>query len=159
MQKIRRKFCPSCLKLDKSVHLVTTSGRNVQWRVAVVVDYVGVRTGPQDHRQGVLQRCYRCQDSFLLLVDLAVARNCCVDRCVSLTIRDISCCPLSKEKYCRKAEWLKTLSRRNWTASIWAPSTALWRGVRPALSWVEVVSQKRVWENLFDEEYLNTIEY
>ena len=95
MQKIRRKFCPSCLRLDKSVHLVTTSGRNVQWRVAVVVDYVGVCTGPQDHRQGVLQRCHRCQDSFLLLVDLAVARNCCVDRCVSLTIRDISCCPLS----------------------------------------------------------------
>ena len=36
------------------VHLIATSGGNMQWSVAVVVDNVRVRSGPQDHCQGVL---------------------------------------------------------------------------------------------------------
>ena len=88
---------------------------------------------------------------------LAVGRDCCMDRCVSFSIGDIGCCALMImmiiiscpfELYFRSLCFpqvlqrfddnvtFPTLSRRNWTASICPPSTALYRGVRPALSWV-----------------------
>ena len=95
-ERSKMNVCKIIATSGQSEHLVTTSGGNVQWSIAVVVDDVRVRSGPQDHRQGVLLWTTLIFFLLLLLWTIIVFSSC---RFTTLLVLLWTPCSCQRQRY------------------------------------------------------------